>query len=185
MKTYGLTTIAAAWMCASVALAASQPAAAPAVAAAKPGPAATPAGPSDEAQIRALEARFAAAFHAKDVNAIMRAYATDGLLVFDVVPPRQYVGAAAYRKDWTGFLGGLKGQPKIDITDLKIVVGGNLAYSHSIQRLTGTNAKGPMTLTVRVTDVYRKQGGAWKIVHEHVSAPIDLDSGKPDLTSAP
>ena len=52
------------------------------------------------ADIRALEERFVAALKAKDLEAIMKAYAPDQtLVVFDVVPPRQYVGAAAYRKD--------------------------------------------------------------------------------------
>ncbi|MBV8722448.1 MAG: nuclear transport factor 2 family protein, partial [Candidatus Eremiobacteraeota bacterium] len=27
--------------------------------------------------------------------------------------------------------------------------------------------------TVRVTDVYRKIGGSWRIVQEHLSLPID------------
>jgi ketosteroid isomerase-like protein len=59
----------------------------------------------DEAKIRALENQFAAAVNAKDVDAIMKAYVPDEtLLVFDVVPPRQYVGAKAYRKDWEDFL---------------------------------------------------------------------------------
>ncbi len=69
----------------------------------------TQASPSDDAQIRALESRFAAALNAKDVDAIMKAYVPgESLVVFDVVPPRQYVGAAAYRKDWEGFLAQLK-----------------------------------------------------------------------------
>ncbi len=68
-------------------------------------PAKAEAQTSDEAQIRALEDRFAAAFNAKDVDAIMKVYVPDEtLFVFDVVPPRQYVGAAAYRKDWEEFL---------------------------------------------------------------------------------
>ncbi len=54
---------------------------------------------SDRDQIRALEDRFAQAFRAKDVNRIMSVYVSDATLsVFDVVPPREYVGAAAYRK---------------------------------------------------------------------------------------
>jgi hypothetical protein len=61
---------------------------------------------ADDEQIKALESRFAAAFNAKDVESIMKAYAPDkSLVVFDVVPPRQYVGAYAYRKDFEGFLG--------------------------------------------------------------------------------
>jgi uncharacterized protein (TIGR02246 family) len=145
------------------------------------------ADPADEAQIRALESRFVAAFNAKDVDAIMKVYVPDkSLVVFDVVPPRQYVGADAYRKDWEGFLGLFKGSPKFDISDLNVITDGSLGYGHSIQHIVGTSSKDqPIELTVRVTDVYRKINGTWLIVHEHVSVPVDLDTGKPDLSSEP
>jgi uncharacterized protein (TIGR02246 family) len=142
---------------------------------------------SDEAKIRALEAQFAAAFNAKDADAIMKVYVPDeSLVVFDVVPPRQYVGAKAYRKDWQDFFGSVKGPLKFEISDLSVTAAGPLGYGHSIQRISGTDAKGqPIDLTVRVTDVYRKIKGNWLIVHEHVSVPVDLDTGKPDLSSKP
>jgi hypothetical protein len=35
----------------------------------------------------------------------------------------------------------------------------------------------------RVTDVLRKAKGKWLIVHEHVSVPVDLATGKADLAS--
>ena len=61
-----------------------------------------------------------------------------------------------------------------------------MGFSHSIQHLTGTDTKGqPVDVTVRVTDVYRKIKGNWLIVHEHVSVPVDLNTGKPDLSSKP
>ena len=61
-----------------------------------------------------------------------------------------------------------------------------LSYSHSIQRVSGTETKGwPIDLTVRLTDVYRKINGNWLIVHEHVSVPVDLNTNKPDLASKP
>src|SRR6476660_6273215 len=73
----------------------------------------------DEASIRALEDSFVAAVNAKNVNAIMKVYVPDeSLLVFDVVPPRQYVGAKAYANDWTDFLGMFKGSLKFEISDL-------------------------------------------------------------------
>jgi ketosteroid isomerase-like protein len=40
-------------------------------------------------------------------------------------------------------------------------------------------------LTARVTDCYRKINGKWLITQEHVSVPVDLNTGKPDLTSKP
>ena len=110
----------------------------------------------------------------------------ESLVVFDVVPPRQYVGANAYRRDWQDFFAHVKGPLKFEISDLGVTTDGRLGYSHSIQRVSGTDSKGqPIDLTVRVTDVYRKINGNWLIVHEHVSIPVDLDTGKPDLASKP
>ena len=150
-------------------------------------PAAAAAPATEEATIRALEAQFAAAFNAKDADAIMKVYVpNESLMVFDVVPPRQYVGANAYRRDWQDFFAHVKGPLKFEISDLGVTTDGRLGYSHSIQRVSGTDSKGqPIDLTVRVTDVYRKINGNWLIVHEHVSVPVDLDTGKPDLASKP
>lgn len=140
------------------------------------------ASSADEAAIRALESRFTAAIIARDIAAVMKVYAPD-VLVFDVIPPRQFAGAAAYRKDWEGFFGWIKGPVKFEVTDLHVSAAGTLGYSHSIQRITGSDAKGQPT--VRVTDVYRKAKGHWLIEHEHVSIPVDLETGKPDMTSKP
>ena len=145
------------------------------------------AAPSDTAQLQALEQRLSAAVEARNVDAIMQAYIPDeSLFVFDVIPPRQYVGAKAFRKDWEDFLGSTKGPLKYQITDLSVVPVGNLAYGHSIQRIVATGTKGdPVDLTTRVTDVYRKLNGHWLIVQEHISIPVDLDTGKPDFASKP
>lgn len=146
-----------------------------------------PAWADAAADIRALEDRFVAAFKAKDVDAIMKVYAPDQtLVVFDVVPPRQYVGAAAYRKDWQTFLGSFDGPITVELSDLDVVADRNLAYSHSIQRVAGTDKQGKkLDLTVRVTDVYKKARGRWQIIHEPVSVPVDLAADKPDLSSKP
>ena len=141
----------------------------------------------DRAEIRALEERFVAAMKAKDLDAIMKVYAPGRtLFVFDVIPPRQYVGAAAYRKDWQTFLDTFEGPITVELTDLDVAADRNLAFSHSIQRVAGTDKQGKkLDLTVRVTDVYKKARGRWLIIHEHVSVPVDLDSDKPDLNSKP
>src|ERR1700679_691287 len=138
------------------------------------------AASGDEASIRALEKRFVAAVNAKDVSAIMKVYVPDeSLFVFDVVPPRQYVGAKAYAKDWTDVLSMFNGPLKFEISDLSVTADGTMGFSHSIQHLTGTDTKGqPVDVTVRVTDVYRKIKGNWLIVHEHVSVPVDLNTDR-------
>ncbi len=148
-------------------------------------PMAAHAQSADEAQIRVLEGRFAAAVAARDLDGVMKTYAPD-VFVFDVVPPRQYVGAAAYRADWQGFLAGFVGPIRFEVNDLAVTTDGATGYGHSIQTMSGVDPKGvKMEMVVRVTDVYRKLNGAWVVVQEHVSVPVDLDSGKPDLASKP
>jgi uncharacterized protein (TIGR02246 family) len=140
----------------------------------------------DEAQIQTLEKGFAAAVQAKDTAKIMSFYATEGLFVFDLVPPRQYVGQAAYKKDWEDVFAGTVGPVKFSVSDLAVTVVGAVAYGHSIQSIGWTGKDGKSTsAVVRVTDVYRKAGGKWLIVQEHVSVPVDLGTGKPDMMSKP
>ena len=165
---------------ASMAAAAAPPAATPA----KTAPAKA-AGPSDRAQIEALERGFAAAFNAKSVDRVMSYYARDGLFVFDVGTPREHDGWESYRKDWEGLFGMFPGL-HFAISDLAITVVGPVAWSHCIQSATYTGKDGAKTdLVVRVTDVYRKTGGRGKIVQELVSVPVDFATGKPDMLSKP
>jgi ketosteroid isomerase-like protein len=142
----------------------------------------------DVADIKALEDRFIKATATKDVNAIMAFYVPDAsLFVFDVTPPRQHVGAADYRKDWEDTLGLFPGPIEAGISDVDVTAGGgDIAYGHSIQTLSGTMKNGKkMNLTVRITDGYKRVNGQWLIAQEHVSVPVDLVTGKGDLTSKP
>ncbi len=141
----------------------------------------------DKADIAALEKRVAAGIEAKDADAVMANYIPgDSLVVFDLIPPRQYTGNEAYKKDWAGVFAGCADSPKLELSDLDITSDGKLAFSHSIQQFSCTDAKGnTMQMTMRATDAYRKVNGKWVIVHEHLSAPIDLATGKADLTSKP
>ena len=142
---------------------------------------------SDEAAIKALEANIATSAQAKDVDAIMKNYVPDEtLVVFDVIPPRQYVGADAFKKDWQGFLDGFNGPITFENSDMQVVADGKLGYVHYIQHVSGSGKDGkPIEITTRITDVLRKTRGKWVIVHEHVSVPVDVATGKADLSSKP
>lgn len=146
-----------------------------------------PAKADAATDIKALQDNFIAAFKAKNLDGIMKFYVPDEtLFVFDVVPPRQFVGAAAYRKDWQEFLDSLDGPITVEMTDFAVTADNNLAYGHSIQRVAGKMKDGKNAdFTVRVTDVYQKRDGRWLTIHEHVSVPVDLATGKPDLSSKP
>lgn len=138
----------------------------------------------DTADIKTLEDYFAAAVKAHDINAIMAVYVSDpAMVVFDVIPPLQYTGTDAYRKDWQGILDMYPGTD-ISVTSLNITTGASVAYSDSIQHATFTDKTGKKTeMTVRVTDGYKKVNGKWLISHEHASIPVDMDTMKPILNA--
>ena len=138
----------------------------------------------DLAQIEALEDALTKAVNARDLDAVMAAYLdNDSLFVFDVVPPRQYAGAAAYRADWKNLLAG---PISYRTSDFVVETHGTIAFGHKIFHAVGTDGDGhPYDFTARVTDVYRKIDDKWVIVQEHVSVPVDVSTGKADLESKP
>ncbi len=143
---------------------------------------------ADKAQIQALEEQLAAAIAAKDVDEIMQFYSPgEDLFVFDTIPPRQYVGAAAYRKDFEGFFATAAAGPMTNqISDLDITADGKLAFAHYTSHMVSTDKSGAKTeMVIRTTDCLKKITGKWLIVQEHNSFPVDLASGKADLMSKP
>jgi len=147
---------------------------------------ASPAASKDEEEIRAIQKRYDAAIRARDVDAIMAFYAPEGLVAFDAIPPRQLLGASAYRKNYEGFFAAFPGPVESQIGDLDVAASGDLAYSRCMDTWTATDKDGKKsTYVFRVTDVYRKIGGKWLIIHEHVSFPVDMETGKADFLSKP
>jgi ketosteroid isomerase-like protein len=132
-----------------------------------------------------LESRFATAMNNKNLDAVMAAYAPEkSLFVFDVVgPPSVHFGWDQYREAFKQMFAAISGPLRLTMTDLDIVIGGDLGYSRSLQRVSVIRAKDrkPFDYTVRVTDVYRKIGGKWLIVQEHLSLPIDRSTFTPML----
>ena len=148
-------------------------------------PAFASAASSDEAEIRALQDQVAAAISAKDVDAIVKNYSSD-VFVFDVVPPRAYVGAAAWRADWMGVLKNTPGPMSMKVEDLVVTADGQIGFSHGVDHYVNTLPDGTKAdMFIRASNAYRKVDGHWVIVEEHLSVPVDLASGKPDLLSKP
>lgn len=146
-----------------------------------------PAADADKAAIQALEDTYNEGFNSKDVDKIMSVYAPGKqLFVFDVVPPREYKGWDAYKKDFQELISAYPGPWKNTISEQAIHVVGSVAYGHNIQSGEFTGKDGTKVKVVsRTTDIYRKKNGKWLIVEEHNSVPVDLDTMKPDLLSKP
>ncbi len=139
----------------------------------------------DEAQLRQLLDGWVKAVHTKNINKIMSYYTPD-ILLFDLAPPLEYRGADAYRKNWEEWLPSFQGPVGYEIRDLSITTSDDVAFCHSLNRISGTRTNGEETdVWVRATNGFRKIDGKWMITHEHVSVPFDMETYKASLNLKP
>ena len=145
------------------------------------------AGSREEAEIRVLIDRWTEAAQGKNVDGVMSIYQRGpSLVAYDLVPPLQYKGWDAYRADYETFFGQYDGPIKFEFRDLVIAANETLGYCHELQRVSGTLKGGQKAeFWLRVTQVYRKINAEWRVVHEHVSVPTNLETGKAELNLTP
>lgn len=131
-----------------------------------------------EAQIRGLMDGFAKAFRAKNIHGVMSIFAP-GIISFDLTPPLQCVGANALKTHWEKTFSSFEGSIGYEICDPNVTVADDVAFSHSLNRTSGTLTNGQkIDRWLRWTACFRKINETWLVTHEHVSVPIDLESGK-------
>ena len=129
-------------------------------------------------EIRKLFDGWAKAFEAKDVNGVMAIYAPN-VTAFDIVPPLQFRGAEAYRKDYADFFAQFSGPLHVETPDMHIEVNGDTAFAYGLERLTGQTTDGkPVDIWLRSSEGLKTIDGTWRVVHEHISVPTDMATGK-------
>jgi uncharacterized protein (TIGR02246 family) len=139
----------------------------------------------DEADIRRRIDKWVEAIRAMDLDGVTSIYAPD-IVSFDVRPPLRHMGAEAKRKNWVEVFAMHQRPLGYEIRDLTISVGDDLAFGHSLNRISGTLKTGNRNdVWVRWTACFRKIDGNWLIVHDQVSVPLDPASGRALLTLEP
>jgi ketosteroid isomerase-like protein len=133
---------------------------------------------SDEDDIRALIDAQVDAFRRKDAAAAVATLA-DGVVAFEMIPPLVLPPEAARSEQaMTGWFAGWEGPVNIEIRDLVIHVGGDVAFAHSLNRLSGTRLGGGITdIWMRSTLGFHRTPDGWRIVHGHTSVPFDPADG--------
>lgn len=127
-----------------------------------------------EAEIRGLVTAWTKAAHAKDVDAVMALYAPD-IVTFDLAPPLLH-RADDIRRGLKEWFATFKGPVEFEFRDLDVTVGGDAAFCRSLNHLTGDRTSGERPdVWVRATICFKRIGGTWKAVHEHVSVPFRMD----------
>jgi uncharacterized protein (TIGR02246 family) len=140
---------------------------------------------SDEADIRRQIDKAVEAIRAMDLEGLKSIYAPN-IVSFDVNPPLQHVGAEAKWKNWEEAFAVFQRPLGYEIRDLTITLDGDVAFAHSLNRLSGTLKNGNRSgFWVRATFCFRKIDGNWLIAHDHVSVPLDVESGRALLDLEP
>lgn len=139
----------------------------------------------DEAGIRQRIDTLVQAIRAMDLEGVKPIYAPD-IVSFDMVPPLQHVGAEAKWKNWVDVFTVYQHPLGYEIRDLTLTVGDDVAFGHSLNRVSGTLKNGNRAdYWVRWTACFRKIDGNWLIVHDQVSVPLDVESGRALLNLEP
>jgi len=132
----------------------------------------------DEKAIRDVENKI---ISATSTDEVMKYYDQNDIDLYDFVPPLQYNGASAVHGDLDNFFNNAK-DAKGNFVELVVVTDGKLGMARSIQHFTWNDKDGKaQEATLRVTDVLHKVDGKWKVIHSHVSVPVDPKTGQAQM----
>ncbi|MBP2320011.1 ketosteroid isomerase-like protein [Kibdelosporangium banguiense] len=128
-----------------------------------------------ETRIREIMAAKAAAMIDGDAKRIVAQYAPD-IVKYDLAPPLRNV-APLDAEALASWFAAFDGPVDYEIRDLEVFAGEDLAYCHSLNRLSATPHGSPeqFDLWFRVTVCLRKIDGDWLTAHEHSSTPFYMD----------
>jgi uncharacterized protein (TIGR02246 family) len=126
----------------------------------------------EETDIRALIERWAKAVHAGDLDGVLADH-TEDIVMFDVPPPNEVRGKAAYRDTWPPFFEWQKQGGSFEIVSLDVTAGNNVAFAHALLRCgTVEEFRKDPDNRLRLTIGLRKVHGRWAVAHEHHSFPL-------------
>jgi uncharacterized protein (TIGR02246 family) len=138
-----------------------------------------------EAEIRALIEAQTRAIRGKDLDGSVATYAPD-VVLFDVVNPLRSFGSDALKQRLAQWFAAFEGPIGYELRDLTITAGDDVAFSHSLNRVSATTTDGRrLDMWWRATVGYRKVDGVWRVTHQHASVPFDAASGQASLDLRP
>jgi ketosteroid isomerase-like protein len=127
---------------------------------------------NDETKIRSLLEKWADATRNDRKDEVLSGHDSDAL-IYDVLPPMMYEGTNAYRRSWDEWQPPFEAPSLFELHDLKVAVGGGLAWAHCIVKCGGKLPDGKeVEDEVRATFCLAMVNDGWKIQHQHLSMPL-------------
>ena len=106
--------------------------------------------------IRQVLDRWVTAFRARNIPAIMSIYAPD-VVAYDMTPPLRFRGIDAYRKDYEDYFDAYDGPVDVELRDVAVVAGNDVAVAFGLERFKGKLKSGDVTdFWARFTSAFRK-----------------------------
>ena len=126
------------------------------------------AAADDEAEIRAVHAKWSDRTAAKDLDGLMENIDPD-VVSYEHIAPLSYVGRDAVREVCRQGLEASTGNVGMETPDLTVRVGDDLAVSWGLDHVV---AEGAGESWSRATRVFHKRDGEWSMIHQHLSFPL-------------
>ena len=140
---------------------------------------------SNEAAVRAHLDKWLEASRAMDIEAIMACY-VPGAVSYDCHSAFQFRDLVAHRKHLEACFPHMVGPITIDLLELAITAGDNVAFCHATMRCACKGQSGEEHRSwLRSTIGLKKIDGRWLVAHDHCSAPFDPMSNQAMLDAGP
>ena len=129
-----------------------------------------PAAEKDEKAVRNAAAQFYAA-----LNEMFTGELGQMKKVWSHADDVSYMGpGGGFQVGWNQVLKNWEAQAamklggKVEAADMRITVGQDIAVTHNYEKGENTNARGePQKVSIRATNVFRKEGEKWKMIGHH------------------
>ena len=124
----------------------------------------------DAEAIRALIANEANAMSREDLKALSEIWSPDkDIVLIDVPPPGRFRGWESIARTFGAFFDRLD-DIRLTIAAIEVHVEGRVGYATWDWALAGRMGEQAVSDRGQATAVYRREAGAWKLVHAHYSA---------------
>lgn len=133
---------------------------------------------STETEVKALLDGWSGATRARDIDRLMSLYAEDAVY-FDLVPPLRFNLAAEIRRNFLRWFDTWQSPIGVELRELNILASSDVGAAFTLHRTSGRLKDGrDVDYWVRATICCHRSDRGWLIKHEHISMPVDLQSGR-------
>jgi ketosteroid isomerase-like protein len=128
---------------------------------------------SKEDEVRTVSDRFYTGLDRMDVSALPEVWSHSADVTTMHPMGGEQVGWDEVRASFEGAAGTMT-DSHVELIDQRIYAGEDLAYETGIERGSAKVAGEPVEFEHRVTNVYRREDGQWKMIHHHTDVATAL-----------